>query len=220
MSNWWKSLIVLFVVFVKVNIYLLSMHIVLRPFVFLSDLEEVLDNSSYHTILETCLPFAKIILMLVVTLKILNFPMSIILLHPPPKKKLYFHLVQGSGVMGMGSRKLTKLCSGRRDSGISWLLQSPGLLVVLAVVLLRLPQGQLGLDSTVFLISFISSSGSSPCGNLKDERSVGQNPGQEDPESSGFSQDHSHGLSFTPTQSRGYFCISWTAQLWSWFCIL
>lgn len=115
----------------------------------------------------------------------------------------------------MGSRKLTKLCSGRRESGISWLLQSPGLLVVL-----RLPQGQLGLDSTVFLISFISSSGSSPCGNLKDERSVGQNPGQEDPESSGSSQDHSRGLSFTPIQSRGYFCISWTAQLWSWFCIL
>lgn len=31
----------------------------------------------------------------------------------------------------------------------------------------------------------MSSSGSGPCGNLKDERSLGQNPGQEDPESCG-----------------------------------
>lgn len=85
------------------------MHIVLRPFVFLSDLEEVLDNSSYHTILETCLPFAKIILMLVVTLKILNFPMSIILLHPPPKKKALFSFGSRFGSDGHGLQEAYKV---------------------------------------------------------------------------------------------------------------
>lgn len=144
--------------------------------------------------------------------------MSIILLHPlPPFQKLYFHLVQGSGVMGMGSRKLTKLCGGRRDSGVSWLLQSPG-----RMCFLDFPRDSWGLGSTVFLISFMSSSGSGACGNLKDERSLGQNPGQEDPESSG--SYYFPGLlpwaQFYPIQSRGCFCISSTAQLWSWFCIL
>lgn len=90
------------------------------------------------------------------------------------------------------SRTLIKLFSVRRGSDISWLLESsgasgrpPGLLVVLEICFSNFPRDKWGLANPVLLISFISSSRSGSCGSHKDERSLGQNPGKEGPESLG-----------------------------------
>lgn len=124
--------------------------------------------------------------------------------------------------MGMGSRKLTKLCGGRRDSGISWLLQSPGLLVVLADVLLRLPQGQLGPGQHCLLNKLHVLIWKWPLWKSQRWEILRTEPRTRRSRKLWF-------LLFPritpmgsvyPTQSRGCFCISWTAQLWSWFCIL